>query len=225
MKGIYTRDRFTEEEVEAIEVVSKIVCEIYGVSLDELRGSKRNFPLPDARKMVSHYICNNIELEKVSGYYNVALPTWYFNRNHTSITYYVNSASEMYESDKLFRDMYDKFISIINGAQESEYMLPMKEVEERKYTWEDVRANGGFSNYIKEMLIPEKVGKRMVEMYNMGYSFMQIKNYCRAGETFVRYYLNKHAPERGRVIFKGSRSGYPVYFNFKSKADTSKIDY
>lgn len=225
MKGIYTRERFTDEEVETIEVVSKIVCEIYGITVEDLRGSSRNFPLPDARKMVSHYICNNLELENVSGYYNVALPTWYLNRNHTSITYYVRTAADMYEADELFRGMYDKFIAVLNGLEESEYSLPKKEVEEKKYTWEQVRGSSQFSFAVKEMLMPKVVADRMLEMYNMGYSFMQIKHYSRAGEPFVRYFINKHAQERGRISLMGVRGSSPVYYSARTKANSTRIDY
>lgn len=225
MKGIYTRERFTDEEVETIEIVSNIVCEMYGISLDDLRSSARNFPLPDARKIVSHYICNNLELEKVSGFYNVALPTWYLNRNHTSITYYVNSASELYESDSLFRKMYDKLLAVLSGAENSEYSLPEKEVAEKKYTWEQVRCSNKFSFAVKEMLLPKKVAYRMIEMYNMGYSFMQIKHYSRAGEPFVRYFLRKHGGERSKIKLMGFAKSSPVYYNVSSKAKTSTVDY
>lgn len=206
MKGIYTRERFTEEEVDIANRVADIVCHVFKISDDELRGSSRVRPLPDARKVFAHYICNNIKLEKVMGSYNVALATWYLNQHHSTICYAVEQANDLYETDMIFRYMYDSVVTIINNPEDYvELTISPSEAKKMELRWEDVRLNPRFSYEVKESLIPEKVFKRIVDMSEMGYSNRQIAYDAKISKDFLKYILDKNCIQKKKLMLSAQK--------------------
>ena len=199
----YSREQFTDEEVEIAREVADAVCKVFGISNSDLRGVCRAKPFPDARKIFSHYICNNIRLEKVQGHYNVALPTWYLNQHHSTICYTVQQAENLYETDPEFRSLYDNVVGVLNNPEGYQISVSKKKIEkvsrEKILIWEDVRMSGGFTYEAKKALMPKKISERIKEMYEIGYSIAQIAYHCKMGEKFTKMYIEEMGFERANI--------------------------
>ena len=163
----YSREQFTDEELEVAREVADAVCKVFGISNSDLRGVCRAKPFPDARRIFSHYICNNIKLDKVKGHYNVALPTWYLNQHHSTICYTVQQAENLYETDPEFRSLYDNVVGVLNDPDNYQISVSKKKIEkvnrDKILIWEDVRMAGGYTYEAKKALMPKKISERIKE--------------------------------------------------------------
>ena len=198
----YSRERFTSEEVDIARAVSDAVCKVFNITDDELKGSSRKRPVPDARKIFSHYLCHNIMLDNVKGHYNVALPTWYLHQHHSTICYAVEQANNLYDTDPVFRSLYDNVVAVINnpeGHQISVRKRIMPSSPEKIIIWEDVRLSGGYTYEKKKSLMPKKIADRIQEMYEIGYSIPQIAYHCKVGEGFAKKYIEEMGFRRADI--------------------------
>lgn len=198
----YSREQFTDEEVEIARFVSDAVCKVFKITDAELRSSSRKKPIPDARKIFSHYICHNIRLDKIKGNYNVALPTWYLHQNHSTVCYAVEQAETLYDVDHTFRSLYDNVVGVINNPEG--YNISIKKMSDkfsrdRIVIWEDVRLSGGYTYEKKKSLMPKKISDRVKEMYEIGYSIPQIAYHCKMGESFARKYVEEMGFVRAEI--------------------------
>lgn len=199
----YSRERFTEEEVNIARAVSEAVCKVFNITDTDLRSDIRRRPFPDARKIFSHYICHNIRLEKVQGHYNVALPTWYLHQHHSTICYAVEQADNLYETDPEFRRNYDNVVGVLNDPENYQISAYKKKVDKVSTNplliWEDVRMASGFKYEVKKSLMPKKIADRIKEMYEIGYSIPQIAYHCKMGERFTKMYIDEVGLERKEI--------------------------
>lgn len=225
-KEEYPVERFTKEEIDIVNKVGRIVCHVFDVQESDLRSSLKTNPLPDARKVLSHYISTNIKLENFFGNYHVALATWYLNKDHSTICYAVQKANDLYETDVFFRASYDNVVSIINNPNDYQFIVVEKNEKpvEIKLMWEDVRRNPGYKNNVKMKLMPEKVSNRLKDMYYMGYSIPQIAYDIKATISFVKYYISQNDMSRLDIKARIYNQNFGSYSS-PTKFVSTKIDY
>lgn len=223
----YSRERFTDEEVDIARAVSEAVCKVFNITDAELRGVDRKRPFPDARKIFSHYICHNIKLDNVKGSYNVALPTWYLHQHHSTICYAVEQADNLYDTSPAFRSLYDNVVAVINnpdGHKISVYKQVEEAIPERILIWEDVRMASGFKYDVKKSLMPAKIANRIKEMYEIGYSIPQIAYHCKMGEKFTKMYIDEKGFER-REINTNIVANRREVFRAPARRFSTTVDY
>lgn len=224
-KEEYPVERFTNEEIEVVTKVAKVVCHVFNITDEQLRSDSRRRPMPDARKVLSHYVSNNIKLEKFSGPYHVALATWYLKKDHSTICTAVNEADNLYQTDIVFRHNYDSVINIINDLVRYELIFcENPELLRPDLTWDMVKRNSGYENVIKAKLIPKKVSDRLKEMYQRGYAITQIAYDIRTTVAFVNFYVKTNNIERGPIKINIVRKQFDA-FSAPIRPVSTKIDY
>jgi hypothetical protein len=192
----YTRDKFTEEEIEQIESLGKIVCYIFGIEEEELRGKVRERDFTDARKVLASCASSNIDVRSSYnymsvGYNHVALASWYLNTDHSSVSYSVNKAAELYQVDEKFKVLYDCVMAIINNPDDQTLSTLNKYSWEKQLTWDDVRSNNMFTHKLRMSLVPQEVIDGIVSLYERGYGGALISNKYSVLSSFVNYVIEK----------------------------------
>ena len=192
----YTRDKFTEEEIEQIESLGKIVCYIFGIEESELRGRIRERDFTDARKVLASCASSNIDVRssynyKSVGYNHVALASWYLNTDHSSVSYFINKAAELYQVDPKFKVLYDCVMAIINNPNDDTLSKLNKYSWEKQVTWEDARANKMFKDKLRYSLAPKEVIDGIVSLYERGYGGALISNKYSVLSSFVNYVIKE----------------------------------
>jgi hypothetical protein len=201
----YTRERFTDDEVEQIESLGKIVCYVFDITEEQLRSKSRKQPLPDARKLLASYASSNISSPRYLGYdaigYNrLSLTSYYLDCDHSSVNHLVNSSAELYKTDKSFRERYDTMVTVINDNN-IEALLEAKKTGIADLTWRDVRENFKVSNVVRYSLAPQEVIDGISELYIKGYDSVLISNEYTTLPTFI-----KHVAEKLKLVKKNRLS-------------------
>lgn len=188
-------NRFTEDEIDEVRKLCEITAFVFDVTVDDIAGTRRHKPLPDARRVISHYAYYNIHLKNVSGERNVALVSWFLDLHHTSVCYYVETCEDIYDTDKKFRRKYEMIMSIFNGepiliGDDDDVKI---EVGLRKnLSWDIVKRSSGFPKTVKESLMPIGVAEKIRDMRECGYSPTTIARYVRCSIGFADWYIKKH---------------------------------
>lgn len=201
----YSRERFTEEEILIVQNVANVVCKVFGVTIDELKSDVRVRPVPDARKVICHYLAKNIRLENFQGRYHIALATWFLNQDHSTVSYAVKQAGFLYETDIFFKAAYDNVVNMINNPDDYDFNLVLPIVNESDVSWNDVRRNCGYKYEKKKKLIPTDVSKRIIEMYEAGYSISNICREMMVGDKFLNKYVKDLGLQRLDICDKKPR--------------------
>lgn len=192
----YTRDKFTEEEIEQIESLGMIVCYIFGIEESDLRGKVRERDFTDARKVLASCASSNIDVSasynyKSVGYNHVALASWYLGTDHSSVSYAINKAAELYQVDPKFKVLYDCVMAILNNPDDHTLDSLNKYSWEKQVTWEDARANKMFKDKLRYDLAPKDVIDGIVSLYERGYGGALISNKYSVLSSFVNYVIKK----------------------------------
>ena len=216
--------KFTESEIDAITKVSEIVSYLFDVTVEEIAGTSRKKPLPDARRIICHYAYYNIFLDNFIGERNVALASWFLDLHHTSVCYYVTSSENMYSTDKFYKDKYDRVIAIINGEDVPDHIEAefVNRAVKRELTWDFVKSSPGFPRTVKESLMPLGVASTIKNMREAGYSPVTISKDVKASANFIDWYAKKNdlKPKSNVRLFNNG----PATF-VKMPKPTYTIDY
>ena len=202
----YTKDKFTEEEIKQIESLGLIVCYIFGIEERDLRSKVRERDFTDARKVLASCASNNIDVissynYKCVGYNHVALASWYLDMDHSTISYSIKKAAQLYEFDVKFKALYDRVMALVNNPDEKTLDNLDKYTWEKELSWEDVRANQMFKDRLRFALAPQEVIDGIVSLYERGYGGALISNKYSVVSSFVNYVIRELNVSRVR---KGS---------------------
>ena len=101
---------------EEAKKIIKEVCELWGVSVEEVVGKKRNLPLPLIRCMAIKHIRDSCGLpfQQIGNL---------FNRNHATMIHYIKMYESEYSYNKEFRDIDNRikvFVLDIKNAFQKE---------------------------------------------------------------------------------------------------------
>lgn len=184
-------EKFTESEIEWINDLADAVSFVFGVSLEDLQGTRRLRRISDARRVICYYCYENINLKNIGGPNNVALASWFLRKHHSVVCYHVEVFDNLYMSDKNFRSQYDAVLAIMNGTALKVSREEM-EVIQKELTWDDVKSNSRYTMQIKESLMPENVSSKIRSMRECGYGAGLISKYVKCGENFIRWYIKKN---------------------------------
>ena len=113
----YSEDRFTEEEKMAIEGLSLLVAELCDVEYVDLVSKSRKRELVDARKLICMYAYDNIPVASTKMRKSLALASWFFNCDHSTVIYSIDAGRDLYQTDIKFKTYYDSIISIIDNPE------------------------------------------------------------------------------------------------------------
>lgn len=218
----YTAERFTESEVKYINEVADVVCMVFKITKDDLKGSRRLRNFVDARKVLCHYICNNVRLENFQGKYHLALATWFLNVHHSTVNYHITMAGELYKTDFKFRSSYDLCVKIVN-ERENGFLSRNKDIN-MNAKWEDVRLDPSVSYQTKLASLPKRVANRIKEMYEMGYPNRRISYECKCTNGFINIYVKECGFDRMEPI-RSIKSTAPRKFRVAIQRMSTKIDY
>lgn len=187
----YKRERFTEEKIKEIEALGSIVCYLFDITEEELRGKSRKRVLVDARKLLSVYAANHIKTNL--RYYGshlakpIALPAWYLNIDHSTASYQVDQAITLYDTDPSFKAHYDALMTYIS---ENGKLLDLDRVRDNRLaylTWKDVATNPKHKESIRTELVPDDVLNGIIDMYNRGYGSLFIARKYGTLVSFVNH--------------------------------------
>ncbi len=209
----YTKDKFTEEEIKQIESLGMIVCYIFGIEESELRGKVRERNFTDARKVLASCASSNINVKssynfKSTGYNHVALASWYLQSDHSSVSYAVNKASDLYQIDPKFKVLYDCVMAIVNNPNDTTLNTLNKYSWEKQITWEDARANKMFKDKLRYALAPQEVIDGIVNLYERGYGGGLISSKYSVLSSFVNYVIRELSVtrvDRGLLLMSASK--------------------
>lgn len=192
----YTRDKFTEQEIKQIESLGFVVCYVFGIEESDLRSKVRERDFTDARKVLASCASNNIDVNasynyKCVGFNHVALASWYLDINHSTISYSISKAAQLYEYDIKFKALYDRVMAIVNNPDEKTLDNLNKYSWEKELSWEDVRANKMFKDKLRFALAPQEVIDGIVSLYERGYGGALISNKYSVLSSFVNYVIRE----------------------------------
>lgn len=192
----YTRDKFTEQEIKQIESLGFVVCYVFGIEESDLRSKVRERDFTDARKVLASCASNNIDVNasynyKCVGFNHVALASWYLDMDHSTISYSISKAAQLYEYDIKFKALYDRVMAIVNNPDEKTLDNLNKYSWEKELSWEDVRANKMFKDKLRFALAPQEVIDGIVSLYERGYGGALISNKYSVLSSFVNYVIRE----------------------------------
>ena len=192
----YTRDKFTEQEIKQIESLGFVVCYVFGIEESDLRSKVRERDFTDARKVLASCASNNIDVNasynyKCVGFNHVALASWYLDMDHSTISYSISKAAQLYEYDIKFKALYDRVMAIVNNPDEKTLDNLNKYSWEKELSWEDVRANKMFKDKLRFALAPQEVIDGIVSLYERGYGGSLISNKYSVLSSFVNYVIRE----------------------------------
>ena len=197
----YKRNKFTEEEIAQIESIGRIVCYVFGIDEDDLRGRCRKRAISDARKVTAS--CASILIKvgcshvfESPSYNNVAIASWYLNVDHSTASYSVNKASDLYNTDDEFRCLYDCVMTIINNPDEETLENINTKAWHEELTWEEVRSNKIFKERVRMSLSPQEVIDGICDLYRRGYGGALISSKYKVLSSFVNYVIREKKVSR-----------------------------
>jgi hypothetical protein len=191
----YRRDQFSDEEIDSINSLGKIVAYVFKIDVSELRSHVRKRRFTDARKVLSSVSSNNIHVglceRFISSSFNcLALTSWYLDVDHSSISYSINKCTELYDVDSEFKMLYDSVIALINNPTEDLLKrIDNTNHEMDRFTWDDVKDNTSFTHKLRYSLAPEEVILGIANLYSRGYSNAIIVNKYQIIPSFISYVI------------------------------------
>lgn len=202
----YRAENFSEEERNNIIQLGKIVAYVFKIDEGDLRSHVRKREFTDARKALASIASSNIDVASCQafkrwGYNMTALTSWYLDCDHSTASYSVDKAAELYEVDKNFKFLYDSIIELIN--QPSEEVLNKIEsakTEMDDLTWDEVKDSVHYTHKVRYSLAPEDILLDIVDLYTRGYSVALIANKYKMMPTFVGYVSKIRGLDRKQKI-------------------------
>jgi hypothetical protein len=202
----YRRDQFSDEEVDSIYALGRIVAHVFKIDVSELRSPVRKRRFTDARKVLCSVASNNIDVYlcrrfKDDSFNHLTLASWYLDVDHSTVSYSIDKSTELYDTDKEFKMLYDSVIALIN--QPSEELLNRIDTTEHemdRFTWDEVKDNMSFTHVLRYSLAPEEVILDIANLYARGYSQAIIVSKHQIAPSFISYVA------RMRKVNKISRS-------------------
>jgi hypothetical protein len=117
----------------------------------------------------------------------LSLAAYYLGVDHSTISYQIGEASQLYRFNENFRQYYDAVVKIIND-QDIEVLDKIKKSSViNKYTWEDMRDNQRFANGVKYSTVPKDVVDGISNLYVRGYGTGMIADKYLTTPSFVIY--------------------------------------
>jgi hypothetical protein len=222
----YKRNNFSEEEIEQIESLGKIVCYIFSIEESDLRGKCRQRDFTDARKILSSCASSNIEVKssyniKSVGYNHVSLASWYLNVDHSSISYSINKASDLYQVDDKFKVLYDCVMAIVNNPDDDTLNKINKYSWQKPVTWEEARDNKMFRHKLRFALAPKEVIDGIVSLYERGYGGSLIASKYSLSSSFVNYVIGELKVKRLSKVPSSLRTSQLI----ARRSAVVKVDY
>jgi hypothetical protein len=222
----YKRNNFTEEEIEQVESLGKIVCYIFGIEEGDLRGRCRQRDFTDARKVLASCASSNIEVKssyniKSVGYNHLGLASWYLGMDHSTISYSINKAATLYQVDDNFKVMYDCVMAIVNNPNDDTLSKLNKYAWHKPITWEDVRDNKKFRHKHRLALAPKEVIDGIVNLYQRGYGGALISNKYSVLSSFINYVIGELKVTRLSKVPSSSRTSQLI----ARRSAVVKVDY
>lgn len=189
----YRADQFSEEERNNIIELGKIVAYVFKINEDELRSHVRKQKFTDARKALSSIASSNIDVAnfknlKYCGYSKLSLTAWYLDFDHSTVSYAIDKASDLYLTDKGFRMLYDSIIDLINKPTEEVLnRIELAKTEMDNLTWNEVKDTPSYAHKVRYSTAPEEVLLDISNLYTRGYSEALIANKYKVVPTFIQY--------------------------------------
>jgi hypothetical protein len=117
----------------------------------------------------------------------LSLAAYYLGVDHSTISYQIGEASQLYKFDDNFKQYYDAVVKIIND-QDIEVLDKIKKFNViDKYTWEEMRDNDRFTNGVKYSTVPKDVIDGISKLYVRGYGTALIADKYLTTPSFVNY--------------------------------------
>ena len=91
-----------------LELIAEAVCQVYGISLDYLRGKTRFQPYPDARKVFIK-LCRGTLFYKEISCKHLGM---YLNKDHSTVVIASQRAVDLYSVDSHFRGKFNKALEL-----------------------------------------------------------------------------------------------------------------
>lgn len=194
------KSRFTEEQINLIEGVAKVVCHVYDITVDELRNNVRKRIYTDPRKLFCNFVVNNFNMvipvgKPGSGFTKIIssqpLLSWYLNQCHSTVIHAIAEADSLYKIDSVFRHNFDVVVRILNNPN-YDVEIDNKEVAKLNgITWEALQYDDNVSMTLRIRLMPRNIGHMISNMYMKGYGVGIIANEVKVSVSFVQQYVIK----------------------------------
>lgn len=189
---------FKEDHRIAIDGVARVVCFICGVDYNDIIGRSRKRIYVDARRLICKYVYDNIPPYNNWSRKNIALSSWFFGYDHSTILYAVQSAEDLYKTDANFARLYDALIEIIDNPSYSPDFT-YAELYCNSKTWDEVRMDTKESNRVRYELVPQQVKDDINSLYKKGYSEYTISEKVGTTLEFVSYFVHKERITRDKT--------------------------
>jgi hypothetical protein len=191
-------NRFTQDERDAMDGLARVVAYVCAVDYEEMKSKCRKRELVDARKIACKYAYDNIPNSKFNCGRNLALPSWYFKCDHSSISHAIHTADELYEYEPVFAKLYDTVIEIVdnpNFEPDADYLRFIS----GKKIWENVRMDDREYHKTRYCVIPESVKEEITNMFNKGYGQLSIANKVRTTVPFIDYFIKREGLKKDKM--------------------------
>jgi hypothetical protein len=191
-------NRFTQDERDAMDGLARVVAYVCAVDYEEMKSKCRKRELVDARKIACKYAYDNIPNSKFNCGRNLALPSWYFKCDHSSISHAIHTADELYEYEPVFAKLYDTVIEIVdnpNFEPDADYLRFVS----GKKIWENVRMDDREYHKTRYSVIPESVKEEIINMFNKGYGQLSIANKVRTTVPFIDYFIKREGLKKDKM--------------------------
>jgi hypothetical protein len=191
-------NRFTQDERDAMDGLARVVAYVCAVDYEEMKSKCRKRELVDARKIACKYAYDNIPNSKFNCGRNLALPSWYFKCDHSSISHAIHTADELYEYEPVFAKLYDTVIEIVdnpNFEPDADYLRFIS----GKKIWENVRMDDREYHKTRYCVIPESVKEEITNMFNKGYGQLSIANKVRTTVPFIDYFIRREGLKKDKM--------------------------
>jgi hypothetical protein len=218
---LYTdENRFTEDEKDAMDGLTRVVAYVCGVDYDALKSKSRKHSITDARKIACKYAYDNIPNTMFLGGRNLALPSWYFGLDHGTVHYSIEKADALYEADPMFAKLYDAVIDIVDNPK-YEPDFTYDKLYAKKRTWESVRIDMNEYNKTRYSFMPQYVREDIVNMFTRGYGELTIANKVGTTMPFVEYFIKREGLKRDKMAkirkamsSQSAKFGYNTSINY-----------
>ena len=198
----YRGDQFSEEEKNNIIQLGKIVSYVFKIDENNLRSHTRKRMFTDARKALASIVSSNISIAasnkfKSCGYNKLSLTAWYLDFDHSTVSYAIDKASDLYVVDSNFKLLYDSIIEILNNPTDE--LLRRVELYDHELdlvTWDESKDNPAYTHKLRYSIAPEDVLLDISNLYTRGYSEALIANKYKIVPTFISYVAKVRNLER-----------------------------
>lgn len=188
----YREDRFTEEEKMAIEGLSLLVAELCGIEYADLLSKSRKRELVDARKLICMYAYDNIPVASTKMRKSLALASWFFNCDHSTVIYSIDAGRDLYQTDIKFKTYYDSIISVIDNPEYNpDTVLNAVNNELNTMSWSFVRKDVREKTYIRYLMMPEDIKDQVRDLFKRGFTEFTIAEKTETTVDLISYFIKK----------------------------------